>query len=602
MSNIASKLFRYEALLNAIEVFTQKFSLDQICNFAFEFTNEVLTLHASMLFVKQGDDFVSVRQKLYPFENYRIENSERLERIATFHGKSIRNRFELFFAPKDIDYLTIRFVIPLIIHDTLYGFIISDGKILGELDDDDYDVANKLMSLVNHSLENSKQFADLQAKNQLLDQTNFNLFMINQSTKALLSEVTLDKLYANAIDVFSEVSRSAVTSLGIYDEWSDTIKIRGYRDVFSHSKQYAELQLHKQIDSGHKIVLSMEHDQDIIQSIFVNWQQFAVLRAKYIVLIVKDRVIGFVTLSESVDHHDYDESYFQLIESLASATYIAVNNALLFDEISAQKKTLEQKYNTLNNLNKLVNTINHCDNQEEICYLTLRTLHLSFGIKKAFICFKKNGFYLIEHAIGAELHQERFVLSDPWQKTFDGDTVFEYTTASAHDFFNDAELVESFGNTNCIVISPLLFHNPSAYPGQEPEGFLVILETKDILKEEEVLLIDTIAKNISPILRQIKLTDAVKERYVEDVSKKFLAILAEKIRNREQYQIEFYLYYRKIERNPFQAIDPNTYPGLETYFINPYLFVLTYEPLADPQFKEIPRIQTALDLLQYPFI
>ncbi|MCD8500567.1 MAG: hypothetical protein LRY71_01395 [Bacillaceae bacterium] len=59
MSNsITNKLYRYESLLKAIDFFTQRFSLDQLADFAFEFANEIVTLNASALFLKEGNTFV----------------------------------------------------------------------------------------------------------------------------------------------------------------------------------------------------------------------------------------------------------------------------------------------------------------------------------------------------------------------------------------------------------------------------------------------------------------------------------------------------------------------------------------------------------------
>lgn len=598
---ITSKLFRYEALLNAIDVFTQKFSLDQLANFAFEFANEVLTLNASMLFVRQGDEYVVRNRRIYHFEEYRIKNLPSLQDIPTFHGQVIKNRFERFFDERDIRQLAVKLVIPLIIHSELYGFIVSDGKAMGDFDDDDYEISNRLMLLFNNSLENSKHFEDLKEVNQKLDQKIFSLFAINQSTKALLSETEPDKLYATAIDVFGEVSSSKVTSLGIYDELTKTVKIKGYRNVLSYAKRYAEFKLLGERYAFDKIVLQIDRDLDIIKSVFENWQDFALLDAKYIVLIVKDRILGFVTLSDPVNDIPYDESSFELIESLASATYIAVTNALLFEQLNLQKAAIEQKYNTLATLNKLVNNINHCSTAEEICQLTLKTLKLSFGIQKAFLCFLADGAYTIQYSIGAELFGKRFSPNDAWRGAQRGDTLYDFTAAGVAGFFDDPQLVAAFGESNCLVISPVAFSQFRVEEDAKPEGYLVVLKTKESLKEEEILLIDTITKNIAPVLRHMNTVSAAKRRFVEDPRVRFLESWREKRKNRELYQIDFYLYYKKTGKHPFQEPDVRELAEFEYYVIDQYVFVFSFDRLELPDYKEVPNDLAPDDIVHYRF-
>ncbi|MCD8500568.1 MAG: GAF domain-containing protein [Bacillaceae bacterium] len=133
-----------------------------------------------------------------------------------------------------------KLVIPLIIDSELFGFIISNGKIINAFEEDDFHILNALMRLFNNALENSRHFEDLKKSNAILDQKLFNLFIINQSTKVLLSELDIDQLTATATDVFSEVSGSQVTTLGIYDELTEKVKLASYRNVRSFTTYKAD--------------------------------------------------------------------------------------------------------------------------------------------------------------------------------------------------------------------------------------------------------------------------------------------------------------------------------------------------------------------------
>lgn len=64
-NDITSTIYRYEALLQAIDFFTQRFNLDYLSEFAFEFTNEILTLNSSALFLREGNDYILKKKRYY---------------------------------------------------------------------------------------------------------------------------------------------------------------------------------------------------------------------------------------------------------------------------------------------------------------------------------------------------------------------------------------------------------------------------------------------------------------------------------------------------------------------------------------------------------
>lgn len=609
MSNsITNKLYRYESLLKAIDFFTQRFNLEQLAEFAFEFSNEIVTLNSSALFMKEEQQFVLKKTRFYDIKDYKIDQSAALEKIPLFHGHIITSNFENFFAEDEIANFDMKLVIPLIIDSELFGFIISNGKIINGFDEDDFNILNALMRLYNNALENSRHFEDLKMSNAILDQKLFNLFIINQSTKVLLSELNIDQLTSTATDVFSEVSGSQVTSLGIYDELTQRIKLSSYRNVRSFTTYKAEFELHTTLYKQNKVVLEVEKDLDVIKSLFVNWEEFLQIEAKYIILIVKDKILGFVTLSDSMSDNCYDESMFELIESLAASTYIAISNAKMFKIINEQKERIEKKLNTLVVFNKLTKTINHCTTKEELCRLTLKSLQLHFGIKKAFISFKTKDapLYKIIDSIGVDLQNNTHEIHDFWVDTLVGETVSEFSGNYIGQYFNEDFMNNINNECNCVVISPILFdYNRCQLVNEEheglPFGYLVVLDGKENLKEEEVLLIDTITKNITPVLYQMNVLEDVQENFVEDQKKLLFKGINKKLTEKKLYEVDFYLYYKKHTFHPFIERDTsNSFQHLEHYVINEYIFVLSYKPLEEDGYKQIP-VNTIEDLYSFVF-
>ncbi len=597
----ADTIYRYESLLQAIDFFTQRFTLEQLSLYAFKFSHELLNLKACALFIKNQDTFSLKITKSYEYSEYHIDDTEHLQNIATFHGNIIMNKFENFFKKEDLEKFNVKLVIPLIIDEFLYGFILSDGSIHGIFDEDDYILSYSFMRLVNNALENIKHFSDLQTKNKQLDQKIFNLFAINHSAKTLLSQIDLQKLYAMATDIFSEITCSKVTSFGIYDHISNKIQILGYRNVSDFSKYYTELHLHTNTYND-KIVLHFDSDLEIIKSIFVNWEEFVHLDTKYIVLLVKDNIVGLVTLSESVNDCIYDTSTFELIESLASFAYIALSNALLFQKINMQKESIERKFNALSKLNNLVKNINHCTTVNELCALTLKALHLSFGIQKGFIALKKDSTYSIEHSLGISIHNQDFKINKNWENSFAGETIYDFSSHNLNQYFSP-DMIYNFDSANCMILSPITLETSYLYDTSSPMGYLVILETKNSLQEEEILLIDTISKNISPVIHQMNLVANLKENYIEDSRKKFLKNLQNKIEDREKYLIPFHLYYKVIYKHPFQPLDLSAFYDFDCYIIDHYLFVLTYDDLNlnHLNLKELEPLNQIEDVLNFDY-
>ncbi|MDF2839813.1 MAG: hypothetical protein K0Q99_584 [Clostridia bacterium] len=580
-----AKLHRYDALLQAIDFFTQKFNINQLSDYAFEFTNEILSLNSSALFIKEEDHFRLVKEKNYHICDYTIENTLKLQMIATLFGNVMTTGFDKYFKKQDIAAFDAKMIIPLIIKDLLYGFIITKDNLDESMVHDDMLMSKALMQLINNSLESSKNFIDLQHTNNQLDQKIFNLFSISQSSRMLLSELDINKLYSLAIDIFSELTCSRITSFGLYDEIKDKVVLRGYRDVFSSTKRQMDFELLSSSYKGYKAVFHYREDKEMLQQIFKNYEDFKHLDAEYIILIVKDRVLGFVTISKPVNDRAYDQALFELIESLAASTYISFKNAIYFNEIDRQRKSTQQKLHILTNLSTLIRNINSCTTIEELCDITLKTLHYSFGIKKAFIALKEDDDYIIKDQVGFELNCNVLETNHRWQ-SIRTDSYVRYTADEAVSFLPES-LLDHAESNNCLVICPISIGNADLEDEQSPLGYLVVLQTPKNLKEEEVMLIETMASSITPIISHLQEIKQIKKEYIINQRELFINNLNTKLSNKNKYSMDFYIYYKKMIQLPFETIDLNRYNQYEHFYFDNMLIILSYDQLQLDQFDEI---------------
>ncbi|OGO77515.1 MAG: hypothetical protein A2Y23_07525 [Clostridiales bacterium GWB2_37_7] len=598
-----TKLHRYDALLQAIDFFTQKFNINQLSSYAFEFTNEVLSLDSSALFIKADGSFHLIKEKNYNIAEYKIEDSPKLQRIATFYGNVMTSGFDSYFDSKDIVAFDIKLIIPLIIKDLLYGFIITKDGLDERMDQDDMLMSKALMQLINNALESSKNLIDLQHINCQLDQKIFNLFSINQSSRVLLSELDINKLYMLAIDIFSELTSSRITSFGLYDEIKDKIVLRGYRDVFSSNKYQRDFELLNNIYKGYKVVFNYHEDKEQLKELFKNYEDFEEMDAEYIILIVKDRVLGFVTISKPINDRAYDQALFELIESLAASTYISFKNAIYFNTIDRQRKISQQKLHTLTNLNGLIRNINSCATIDELCDITLKTLHYSFGIKKAFIAHKEQDSYWIKNHIGFELHNNILETNNKWQ-SINSYSYISYIADEARNYLSET-LLANVENNNCLVISPISIGNHDIDEEQAPLGYIVVLHTPETLKEEEVLLIETMASSIAPVIKHLQEIAQIKKEYVVNQRELFIKNLCTKLANRDHYSIDFYIYYKIIIQKPFEKLDLTCYSQYEHFYFDNMLIILSYNQLEDNLFDgslEAFDVEDAINKLKNAYI
>jgi hypothetical protein len=204
--------------------------------------------------------------------------------------------------------------------------------------------------------------------NRELDEKIFNLFAINQSAKAMLTEHRLEELYSLAVDVFSELTQSAYTGFFLFDDPSEKYTLKAYRDVFhanTLNKLSFTLNEETPVNTLKQIAdLSVDADIAYFESLYLEGiAPLEMVNARYVVFIYgkQGKVLGFVTLGETVSGALYKKSAFELVDSLASYTYIALSNAMLLKVVNDQKELLQLKLDRLMTLNTLMKNINSAD-------------------------------------------------------------------------------------------------------------------------------------------------------------------------------------------------------------------------------------------------
>lgn len=505
---ISAKLYRYTGLVQAIDYFSQKLVFEQIIEAAFDFINELLLVDNSAIYVFENGGYCVKKVKGMTKKIEKIPVTAELENLAAFSGNILYEREKIirFFDPNIIDELAANAAVPLIIEDHLYGFILFNNKSIGE---DDFIISEALMRLINNALENFSRYEKLAKVNSELDEKIFNLFAINQSSKMLLSELRLDVLYNISVDVFSEITRSKITGFVLFDESTEHYLLVSYKDVFYKLKDVRiALALNKSaVIDQNKVIIDMSRKEDLeyLDSLFDGAvEQLVQLEAKYAVLILKqDQLLGLVTLSETVTGSSYTSGIFELIESLASSTYIALSNATNFGVVNEQKALIQKKLDKLMSLNNLTKNISSSVRIETLLEVCTKTLQISFNTSKGAFCLynKETKEFEIASTINLDSCRKNVIVPNQhWKRIFEGDTIHAMGKQSIPQYVGDC-LAEEIGDAQGVLLIPVYVDRMDI----EVLGLMAVFKYEDIQldNEENMLILETIAGSIAPVLNNL---------------------------------------------------------------------------------------------------
>ena len=541
------KLFRYSGLIESIDFFSQQMNSEQIIDAVFDFINELLLVEHSALYYLSEDNKSYIRKKVKgKFGKPEVITAEEThDNYAKFHGSILYDKKDMvkYFKEDLTQQYNVKLVIPIIAEYSLSGFIFITNKTMGDFTENDYIIAEVLMKLCNTALGNYKSYQVLQKANLSLDEKIFNLFAINQSSRVLLSELDLAALYNLSTDVFSELTQSSVTGFVLYDEKSETYTLKAFKDIFHNVKDIwisLSLKSGSVIDSNKIIIdVSKEGDRAYFNSIFEeNIDSLSELKPLYLILIVRNnQILGFVSLSSTVTGAKYKSSIFELIESLASSTFISLSNARLFSQVTEQKKSIQRKLEKLVSLNELIKNINSSTRTDILLEMTLKTLNISFDVEKALIALydKEKGEFKIQSLYGISVPEVIIKPDSRWEKVLEGDTLIISSEEETKEFLEE-DFYNSLGEISGLSIMPIYIERIDT----DLLGVIMVFKYKEAGngEEENILTLESIAGHIAPVLNNLYTLEEQQKFLLPNHIELFKKALKNEIMQAEEFSME----------------------------------------------------------------
>lgn len=574
--SLSGKMFRYSGLIMAVDYFSQQLNSEQIMAAAFDFINELLTLERSSLYCRKNDEFVLTKEKGQSIGVPGIKNTKQLNDLPVFHGSILSGKSAIlkYFDEGIYQKCNIEIAVPIIVDTVLEGFLLIPERTAGCFDEDDLIICQVLMNLCNSAMRNYKSYNELQIKNASLDEKIFNLFAINQSSKALLSELDLDALYRLSIDVFSELTQSSATGFVLYDNKSEKYVLRSYRFIFeSDTKPDIVLEMKEEaVVDPNRVIIDITNDNDVqyFNSLFDDGiGSLSCLKAQYIILLNKgNHLLGFVTLGATVTGTAYKKNIFELVESLASSTYIAISNARNFRKVEEQKALLQNKLDRLISLNTLVKNINNSLDLQTLLEITLRTLTVSFLAEKCLIALYDNDKEQlnVQCSYGINDSFTAIKADRQWNSILKGKTVLALEKTELEKYFGQSP-DESIGDITGALIVPIYLDRSDI----NMLGVIIVFSFSGSLisDQENVLTLETIAGHIAPILYNLNVIEEQKTMLVPNYAEIFKKDLDKEIRQAKYYDLDL-LVVRVGYQGCFSFNIPDIAGGMKKLFKKVY--------------------------------
>lgn len=530
-------LYRYNGLMEAIDFFSNRLSIEQIVESAFEFVNELLTVSKSVMYLLDGNEYAVMMKKGISGELARIPSTQKLETFAVFCGSVITDREKLleYFDGSFLDFYQAKIMIPLTMETTLEGFILLAEKNGGPFVSDDTVICDALMRIFTSALENCRRLLKLQQTNSELDEKIFNLFAINESSKILLAEHDLKVLHALSVDVFSELTQSSRTSFFLFDGSAEKYTLKAYKDIYLTKVSPESISFTPRLNqrvNPIKFLIDTKNPEDVeyFNRLFSEgMESLAFAQPLYIVLLLKDtEILGFVTLGSTITGSPYKSSIFELVESLASYTYIAISNALLLAKVNDQKKLLQEKLNRLMSLNRLMKNVNSAEDRETMQELIMKTLEVSFGVGKgAFALYRpEDQSFEIRCVTGIPMQPDRILLNTGWRKLMNGGILLETDEEEVYHYIG-REWDKAVGEKSGLLAVPIVVEKLEL----KLLGVLLIFKMREGLlsDEENLVVMETIANLSAPLLQNFIKIEYERDALVVNHKEVFLRELKQQI-------------------------------------------------------------------------
>ena len=563
----------YESILRTIDFFSQNLHVEQISQYGFQLFNDLIQPDHSVIFMLSGGIYTPVHKYGYEILIPQVPFAVNHDDFAMRNGFILTNQ-EIqirYFSPELLKALDVEYIMPLISGNKLIGFIFYKGSNMSPQPDMAF--MTRFKHLINLALEKACRFEEHTKLKNEIDKRIFNLASLSHTTKLLLSELEIDKINQLCIDVIRELTSSSVTSFSLLDQATGNLVTRAYHDIIRFEKKHTHLQLNDLSNMPEKVILHTEFDRKELDRIFVNPDEFTRMHAIYVVLLVNDGILGFITIGEPVGALQYDARLLDQIENVAGLIHLALTNAKQFSMILNQKKQMEQQTTVLKKINRAVKTINSAESLDELCQVSMDTLQYSFGVEAGFIATFSDNMVHLRAPLGFDTETLKPICQDQIKLSTEDGMIVSYTSPDLKSYFCET-LADHLSESNCLIIAPI----QTTGWASDPIGCIVVFKLANALRKEQTVLIESLSNSIAPLVRQFHVIDKLHDSSIPNPEKRARELFETYQSDKDNYNIDYIVQMKKTRHVPFESVVYSEYEGEDTVRFNDLIVVFTSNP------------------------
>ncbi len=241
-------------------------------------------------------------------------------------------------------------LVPLVVGDQARGLIsLTNMEREHAFSDSDVRLLQTLANSMSVALENARLFDETQRLFKESEQRAAELAIINSVQQALAAELNMQGIYDAVGDKIREIFHDADVNIRIYDPQTDWIHYpylyEGGKRVHVDSERVGGTGIAAHVLRTRETLVINENMAQAVEK-FGSVLLPGTLMEKsaiYVPLVAGDQARGLICLSDIEREHAYSASDARLLQTLANAMSVALENARLFDETQRLFKESEQR-------------------------------------------------------------------------------------------------------------------------------------------------------------------------------------------------------------------------------------------------------------------
>lgn len=568
---VADKSMKYEKLIDSIDFFSQIMHIEQLSKYGHQHVHDLLEVKNSAVYIKSECNgyyrLISWTGSTPSITD--IPASCAFDNIATKVGHVIIKDFERYFSQEFLSAYPIELMLPIIVKHELFGFFIANEYALAGQEFDPIFI-EAIKNLVNTAF-----FIGIQRENSSRNEADMNrklydLLLLHQVNRLLISELDLDNLFHLCVDATRELTASAATGFAFLDERTGKITLRSYTDIVDFNNMYMEVEwIGESVPEC--MIYQIDDDWGLLQEVFDTPEIFREMKASHIILLAKDKVEGLITIGKPVSGIPYDQETLELVESIASTIMIAMENAGHVHQIKLQNKMLSKSYGALTTLNQAMKTLNSCESLEELGEAILQTLSLRCSMRDGYMAVwdEAEECYIITASCISERNGKKIWPTQLGSASLARGLVIDTQPGSFHSYLEEELKINS---PEISILAPVSL-DMIGLRHQGLLGIIVFCEHFTTMEPQWLTFMEALASSIAPTVKHL----LTMQEYRMTSEEIFVNALNKMEHEKNTQFLEYRVYYKKLADALFAKVDLTPYEGYRMHRVHRMVLVLAYE-------------------------